>query len=90
MKFRRRRRALYAYLAAALAVLTTVTTTAAMPASASADSLPSLLSVAPLGLNTAPWDYIYAANTSASGGVDVIQPLLQAAGITMLRYGGGS
>jgi hypothetical protein len=65
-------------------------TTAAMPASASADTRPSLLSAAPLGLNTAPWDYIYAANTSASGGVNVIQPLLQAAGITMLRYGGGS
>ena len=91
MRFRLRRRpAVYAYLAAALAVLTSATTTAAMPASASADSLPSLLSAAPLGLNTAPWDYIYAANTSASGGVNVIQPLLQAAGITMLRYGGGS
>jgi len=49
-----------------------------------------LLSAAPLGLNTAPWDYVYAANVSAGGGVDVIQPLLQAANITMLRYGGGS
>src|SRR6266436_5288240 len=91
MTFRlRRRRALYAYSAAALAVLTTVMTTAATPASASANTGPSLLAAAPLGLNTAPWDYIYAANTSASGGVNVIQPLLQAAGITMLRYGGGS
>ena len=91
MTFRlRRRRVVYASLAAALAVLTSATTTAAMPASASADTVPSLLSAAPLGLNTAPWDYIYAANTSASGGVNVIQPLLQAAGITMLRYGGGS
>jgi len=88
-RLRRRRRVLYAYLAAALAVATAATT-AALPASASADSLPSLLSAAPLGLNTAPWDYIYAANTSASGGVNVIQPLLRAAGITMLRYGGGS
>jgi alpha-L-arabinofuranosidase len=61
-----------------------------MPAPAKADSVPSLLSAAPLGLNTAPWDYIYAADTSASGGVNVIQPLLQAAGIRMLRYGGGS
>ena len=51
---------------------------------------PALLSAAPLGLNTAPWDYIYAANASAGGGVDVIQPLLQAAGIGQLRYGGGS
>lgn len=43
-----------------------------------------------LGLNTAPWDYIYAASTSAGGGVDQIQPLLRAAGIGLLRYGGGS
>jgi hypothetical protein len=49
-----------------------------------------MLSSAPLGLNTAPWDYVYAANTSAGGGVDVIQPLLKAAGVDMLRYGGGS
>jgi hypothetical protein len=90
MTFRLRRRwVLCMYLAIGLAVMTTATTVA-MPAQASADSLPSLLSAAPLGVNTAPWDYIYAANTSASGGVDVIQPLLQAAGITMLRYGGGS
>jgi hypothetical protein len=60
------------------------------PASASAVGVPVLLSAAPLGLNTAPWDYVYAANTSAGGGVDVIQPLLQAAGIDQLRYGGGS
>ena len=91
MTFRlRRRRVPYASLAAGLAVLTTATATAAMPAPASAGTVPSLLSTAPLGLNTAPWDYIYAANTSAGGGVDVIQPLLQAAGIDMLRYGGGS
>jgi hypothetical protein len=43
-----------------------------------------------LGLNTAPWDYIYAADVSAAGGLDVIQPLLRAADIGMLRYGGGS
>ena len=86
----RRRRVRYAYLAAGLAVLTTAATTAALPASASTDSAPSPLSAAPLGLNTAPWDYIYAADASAGGGVDVIQPLLQAAGIGMLRYGGGS
>jgi hypothetical protein len=48
------------------------------------------LSPLALGLNTAPWDYIYAANTSAAGGVDVIQPLLRAADIGLLRYGGGS
>jgi hypothetical protein len=43
-----------------------------------------------LGLNTAPWDYIYAASTAAGGGVDQIQPLLREAGIGLLRYGGGS
>jgi hypothetical protein len=88
----RHRAALYAGGCTALAVLATLATLAntAAPASASADSIPSLLSAAPLGLNTAPWDYVYAANTSAGGGVDVIQPLLQAASINMLRYGGGS
>src|SRR3984957_20797982 len=86
----RRRRVRPSYLAAGLAVLATAAATAAMPASASADPAPSLLSAAPLGLNTAPWDYVYAANTSAGGGVDVIQPLLRAAGIDQLRYGGGS
>jgi hypothetical protein len=43
-----------------------------------------------LGLNAAPWDYIYAADVSAGGGLDVIQPLLKAADIGLLRYGGGS
>lgn len=50
----------------------------------------NVLSPLALGLNTAPWDYIYAADTSAGGGVNVIQPLLQAAHIGLLRYGGGS
>ena len=50
----------------------------------------SLVSPLALGLNTAPWDYIYAANVSAGGGLDTIQPLLQAAKIGLLRYGGGS
>ena len=48
------------------------------------------LSSLDLGLNTAPWDYIYAASTSAGGGLDVLQPLLQSANINLLRYGGGS
>jgi hypothetical protein len=74
----------------ALAVLGCVATTAAAPASASTITAPVLLSAAPLGLNTAPWDYEYAANASAGGGLDQIQPLLQAAGIDQLRYGGGS
>jgi hypothetical protein len=50
----------------------------------------NLLSPLALGLNTAPWDYIYAADTSAGGGVNTIQPLLQAAHIGLMRYGGGS
>jgi hypothetical protein len=91
MAFRLRNgRALYAAAATGLAVLAAVAATAATPAAANAGVLPVPLSSAPLGLNTAPWDYIYAADTSAAGGVDVIQPLLQAAGIDMLRYGGGS
>src|SRR3984885_10682972 len=86
-----RGRALHASAYTAVAVLAAATAvTAAVPAAARAGTPPVPLSSAPLGLNTAPWDYIYAADTSAGGGVDVIQPLLQAAGIDMLRYGGGS
>ena len=88
MAFRlRHRRALSATVCAVLAILATSATGAT---SASADTAPVTLSSAPLGLNTAPWDYVYAANTSAGGGVDVIQPLLKAASVDMLRYGGGS
>jgi hypothetical protein len=43
------------------------------------------LGAAPLGVNVAPWDGVYAG----SGG-GVIQPLLAAAGIKQIRYGGGS
>jgi hypothetical protein len=49
-----------------------------------------LLSSLALGLNTAPWDYLYAADVSAGGGLDTIQPLLKAANIGLIRYGGGS
>jgi hypothetical protein len=42
------------------------------------------LAAAPLGVNIAPWDGVY----SGSGGV--IQPMLAAAGIKQIRYGGGS
>ena len=44
------------------------------------------LSAAPLGVNVATWDYAYYA----AGSVNVIQPLLKAAGVDQLRYGGGS
>ena len=83
---RRRRRAL---LSAGLALA--VTAAAAPAAGAAAGGAPGhLLAPLALGLNVAPWDYIYAADTSAGGGADVIQPLLKAAGMGLLRYGGGS
>jgi hypothetical protein len=86
----RHRRALYATACAGAAVLA-MTVAAAPPGADAATAAPPVpLSTAPLGLNTAPWDYIYAADVAAGGGVDTIQPLLQAAGIDMLRYGGGS
>jgi hypothetical protein len=58
-------------------------TATARPAAA-----PVRLSGAPLGLNVAPWDYVYAARTSAGGGLEVMQPMLRAAGIGQFRYGG--
>jgi len=48
------------------------------------------LPTAPLGLNVTPWDYVYAADTSAGGGVNVIQPLLKSVNIGQLRFGGGA
>ena len=79
-----------AMLAGLVVGITAVPATTASAAPAGPPGQPSPLSSLALGLNAAPWDYIYAANTSASGGVDVIQPLLQAADIGLLRYGGGS
>jgi hypothetical protein len=84
---RTRRAVLSAGLAATMTMALGAAANAATPAGDGSGSRVSLLA---LGLNTAPWDYIYAADTSASGGVDVIQPLLQAADIGLLRYGGGS
>jgi len=46
---------------------------------------PVRLSAAPLGANVAPWDSLYAGS-----GNGVIQPMLAAAGVKQLRYGGGS
>jgi hypothetical protein len=79
-----------AMLAGLVVAITAVPATTASAAPAGPPGQPRPLSSLALGLNAAPWDYIYAANTSASGGVDVIQPLLQAADIGLLRYGGGS
>jgi hypothetical protein len=88
-----RRRALATTAVASLAILTAATPSAgASPAVRAGRPGGSghLVSPTALGLNTAPWDYIYAADTSAGGGLDVIEPLLKAAGIGLLRYGGGS
>ena len=86
----RRRRALYLSGCTALLVIGTAAAAGVDPAVAHADNALHPLSAAPLGLNTAPWDYVYAADTSAGGGVNTIQPLLRQAGINQLRYGGGS
>ena len=92
----RTRRIRRAVLSAGLAVTMTAAgavTAAAAPASpvpAGPAGPPRPLSSLALGLNTAPWDYVYAADVSAGGGLDTIQPLLKAAGIGLLRYGGGS
>jgi hypothetical protein len=87
-----RRRVVRAGCSAGLVVCLTVALST--PAGAATPPGPppqgNLVSPLALGLNTAPWDYIYAAGTSAGGGLNTIQPLLQAAGIGLLRYGGGS
>ncbi len=85
-----RRRALGAALAAAVAVALTAAPATLTSARAQAGEQETPVSPLALGLNTAPWDYIYAADTSADGGLDTLQPLLQSAGIGLLRYGGGS
>jgi hypothetical protein len=86
-----RRRAVRAGCGASIVVCITVAlSTTASAATPSGAPLGNVVSPLALGLNTAPWDYIYAAGTSAGGGVNTIQPLLQAASIGLLRYGGGS
>ena len=82
-----------AAVGAGVAVLLTAAPSAGVSAASAAHQPgPAGRPVSPLalGLNTAPWDYIYAASASAGGGVDQIQPLLREAGIGLLRYGGGS
>src|SRR5580700_1054353 len=89
---RRRRHAHRAGVAAGLAITTAAVLSAAGAASAAplTEQPGHVVPALALGLNTAPWDYIYAADVSARGGLDVIQPLLKAADIGLLRYGGGS
>lgn len=84
----RHRRTLCAAAGAGLALIPVV---AAIALTVPADhARPFPLSAAPLGLNVSPGNSIYAANTSAHGGLNVMQPLLKAVGIGQLRYGGGS
>jgi hypothetical protein len=56
----------------------------------SIDTAPGVrLSAAPLGLNVPPWDGVYTSSPSVGGRANVMQPLLSAADIRQLRYGGG-
>jgi hypothetical protein len=82
------RGALLAGLSAGLATLMTTIPTAVATAGSFGGG--SVVSPIALGLNTAPWDYVYAAPVSKGGGEDVIQSLLPGTGIDLMRYGGGS
>jgi hypothetical protein len=87
----RHRRARYVTACAGLAVLAVAGTLLALPSGHAGSALGPgsglvRLSAAPLGVNTAPWDSIYSA--SAPGSLQDIQPLLTAAGIRQLHYGG--
>jgi hypothetical protein len=53
---------------------------------ASSASAPVKLSAAPLGIDVAPWDPVYSSTATSS----VVEPLLKAAGIGQLHFGGGS
>ena len=82
----RRGRTFFVIVGAGVAVVAVIVAIVlAVPSGGSAYA-PARLSAAPLGVNVAPWDGTY----SAPGSVSVIQPLLRAAGIRQLRYGGGS
>jgi len=86
---RSRKRMLYVTVGTALAVIATAGTAAAARTASGATAAAGVqrtLSAAPLGVNVAPWDYVYYGSSS----VNVIQPLLKKAGINQLRYGGGS
>src|ERR1700691_4342782 len=85
-----RRRSRLAAASAGLAALLIAAPSAAASTPTAPGGPGHVLSPLALGLNTAPWDYIYAADVSAGGGLDTIQPLLRAADIGVLRYGGGS
>ena len=87
MPVRIRRRVLWAGVGGALAVIAAVASAAAAStdSSAAAATAPVKLSSAPLGINVAPWDALYAASGSAS----ILQAKLKAAGVDQVRFGGG-
>src|ERR1700678_3784368 len=68
-------------VAAVAGAAVAATTLALQPSGSAATGL----SAAPLGVNVAPWDGLYAGSAAAA-----VQPMLIAAGIRQLRYGGGS
>jgi hypothetical protein len=73
---------------AAAAAVAVAGIAAGLVASGTGDAAPGMsrLSATPLGVNVAPWDAVY----TSGGGLGVVQPLLRAAGVNLLRYGGGS
>jgi hypothetical protein len=75
-----------AVAALAIAIPALAASAAGTAPAAAAAPVQRTLSAAPLGVNVGTWDYIYYAASS----VKVIQPLLKAAGIGQIRYGGGS
>ena len=58
---------------------------ASAAASASSSTAAVKLSAAPLGIDVAPWDPVYSNAATLSA----VQPLLKAAGIDQLHFGGG-
>ncbi len=89
MAFRLKYRRRYVPVAAGLAVVAVVWILIAAPRGGTGSAIGRLpgyvrLSAAPLGVNVMPWDSTYSVHSS----VEAIQPLLKAAGIHQLHYGG--
>jgi hypothetical protein len=85
---RGRKRALCAGVgvSATLAVLAGAAWSGAGAATATSNDTPAVrLAGAPLGIDVAPWDSVYSSPATLSA----VQPLLKAAGVTQLHYGGG-
>jgi hypothetical protein len=97
LSWRGRKRAVRAGVGAVLAVLAGAAWPGVAGAATAASSTTALsavpstaasvkLSAAPLGIDVAPWDPVY----SNSAALSAVQPLLKAAGIGQLHFGGGS